>query len=191
MQTKSEGMMTKVWGPTSWIFLHSVTFGYPEQIDENNKDHINRKKNMKTFFNSLVYVLPCNLCRESSAAYLRQTPIESHLNSRRDLVRWLYNFHNLVNKKLGTPKCDIPSFKEFCKFYENFRASCKPTTEKQKLENSKGCTFPKKGYRKKRSLIRIVNNDKLTCNYCGKCTENIKMFGKEQLCEFCRNEKQS
>ena len=27
------GMMTKVWGPTGWLFLHCVTFGYPYVIN--------------------------------------------------------------------------------------------------------------------------------------------------------------
>ena len=25
-------MMTKVWGPPGWFFLHCVTFGFPERI---------------------------------------------------------------------------------------------------------------------------------------------------------------
>ena len=186
MSKKLEGMMTKVWGPTGWIFLHSITFGYPDKIDNTNKDHVSRKKDMCNFFNSLVNVLPCNLCRNTSKIYLKQKPIEPNLNSRKDLVRWLYDFHNLVNEKLGVPKCDIPSFKKFVIFYENFRASCKPTTKEEREENSKGCTFPKKGYRKKRSVIQIVNNDKIICNYCGECSEDIKMFGKEKLCGICR-----
>ena len=28
------GMMTNVWGPAGWVFLHSVTFGYPMDPDE-------------------------------------------------------------------------------------------------------------------------------------------------------------
>ena len=71
MPTKLEGMMTKVWGPTGWIFLHSVTFGYPEKIDNKIKDHRSRKKDMKLFMTSLAGVLPCNLCRDSFKIYIR------------------------------------------------------------------------------------------------------------------------
>ena len=28
------GMMTKVWGPPGWLFLHCLTFGYPYTINE-------------------------------------------------------------------------------------------------------------------------------------------------------------
>ena len=33
------GMMTKVWGPPGWLFLHCVTFGYPYVIIPSKKEH--------------------------------------------------------------------------------------------------------------------------------------------------------
>jgi len=64
---------------------------------------------------------------------------------------------NKVNKKLGVPKCDIPTFKEVYQRYDAYRAKCRPTSpaeRKKKLE--KGCVVPKDG-RKKKCVIKIVN----------------------------------
>ena len=58
----NNGLMTKIWGPPGWLFLHSVTMGYPENIDINNPEHVIKKENMKLFFTSLGHTLPCELC---------------------------------------------------------------------------------------------------------------------------------
>jgi hypothetical protein len=61
---------------------------------------------------------------------------------------------------LGIPKCDIPSFKEINKKYESYRAECKKTTEKERLEKqAKGCVIPVDGIKKK-SYLEVVNNQK-------------------------------
>ena len=187
MSNKIEGMMTKVWGPAGWLFLHSITFGYPEVIDERNDDHVHRRKSMNNFFENISGVLPCCLCRQSFTEFIQKFPIGPHLNKRVDLVRWLYKMHNLVNNKLGVPKCDIPSFKDFVLFYEEFRAGCHPTTEKEKLDRkNKGCNHAKKGYRRKRCVMTIVDNDKITCDFCKETKDDIKLFTGEKLCGKCR-----
>ena len=37
------GMMTKVWGPAGWLFIHSVAYGYPYAINPDNPDHLTKK----------------------------------------------------------------------------------------------------------------------------------------------------
>ena len=101
-------MMTNVWGPPGWVFLHSITMGYPYKINPKNKKDISRKEYTKIFFNSLGHVFPCKYCRESYSKYISQHPIDKHLNTRKKLVKWFYDIHNKVNQKLGVPKCDIP-----------------------------------------------------------------------------------
>ena len=29
---KARGMITKIWGPPAWVFLHSIAAGYPLDI---------------------------------------------------------------------------------------------------------------------------------------------------------------
>ena len=77
-----------VWGPSAWIFLHSITMNY---------DIIDREKYI-IFFNSLKDILPCNACREHCKENFNIDPVENNLDSRDQLVNWLVRFHNRVNK---------------------------------------------------------------------------------------------
>ena len=80
----------------------------------------------------------------------------NNLGSRKEITKWLYNIHNMVNDKLGVPKCDIPSFEEVEDQYQSFRASCKPLTESERSNNAgKGCVAPQDG-KPKRSVIQVV-----------------------------------
>ena len=74
-------MEPNIWGPPAWLFLHSITFNYPKNPSENDKNNYN------TFFNSLKYVIPCPICKEHYAKNLLKLPIR--LNTRDDLIRWL------------------------------------------------------------------------------------------------------
>lgn len=152
---KQNGMMTKVWGPPGWFFLHSVTFGYPDEI---NPENVDRVRHYANFFNSLGHILPCKYCRNSYNEYISELPVENFLNSRKDLTLWLYLIHNKVNDKLGIPACDRPSFEEVEKKYEQYRAKCKQTTDKERSDRLiKGCVVPENG-KKKKCLVSIVND---------------------------------
>ena len=154
---QNNGIMTKVWGPAGWVFLHSCVMGYPVKIDENNKNDRKRKKMTKNFFETIGFVFPCRYCRDSYKEFIKEIPIDRHLGTRRSLARWLYRIHNKVNKKLGVPKCDIPTFQEVYDRYETYRAKCKPTSPKERRSRlEKGCVVPKDG-KKKRCLIKIIN----------------------------------
>ena len=154
------GMMTKVWGPPGWLFLHCVTYGYPYSIDLNNKDHINKVNDFKNFFYYLGKVMPCKYCRESYMDFIKEIPINNYLSNRKNLTKWLYKIHNKVNNKLGVPKCGIPSFKEHNLQYENYRAKCKKTTKEERENNlAKGCVTPANGTPQK-CFIKVVKCDK-------------------------------
>ena len=157
-------MMTNVWGPPGWVFLHSITMGYPYKINPKNKKDISRKEYTKIFFNSLGHVLPCKYCRESYLKYISQHPIDKHLNTRKKLVKWFYDIHNKINQKLGVPKCDIPSFQEFYQKYETYRAKCKETTKTDiKKRKEKGCANPNDGI-PKRTSIKIFDINGEDCS---------------------------
>jgi hypothetical protein len=159
----NNGMMTKVWGPAGWLFLHSVSFGYPLKIDNSNSS---KKIEYKVFFESIGDILPCKYCRESYNKYIQEIPIDDHLNSRDELVKWLYLIHNKVNNKLNVPECDIPTLEEVKEKYEKYRAKCKQSFSETEV---KGCVIPKDGVKKfcKLSIVDekefFTNND---INYC-------------------------
>ena len=152
------GMMTKVWGPPGWLFLHCLTFGYPLVIDELDYTHFQKRNDYKQFFYYLGKVFPCRYCRDSYDKFFKELPIDNYLSNRRDLCLWLYLMHNKVNDKLGIPTCNIPSFENVQKKYESYRAECKKTTEKERLEKkAKGCIIPADGVNKK-SYLEVINN---------------------------------
>ena len=60
-------------------------------------------KAYNTFFLNLGNVLPCDKCTKHYKEHLIKYPLSENLNSRKELVLWLINIHNEVNKSLGKP----------------------------------------------------------------------------------------
>ena len=83
-------MEPNIWGPPAWTFLHSVTFLYPENPT------VVDKQNYYLFFKSLKNVLPCPNCQEHYSINFEKFPIR--LEKRDDLIEWLIDIHNEVNK---------------------------------------------------------------------------------------------
>jgi hypothetical protein len=155
------GLMTRLWGPSGWLFLHCVTFGYPYKIDPTKPEHLEKQNDYYRFFYYLGKVLPCKYCRNSYMEFFTQNSPMKHLGNRRDLAKWLYDVHNLVNDKLGVPECERPSFEEIEERYQSFRAACKPISEKERTDKAgKGCIAPADG-KPKRSVIKVVEYDQI------------------------------
>lgn len=157
--SKNNGMLTKVWGPPLWVGLHAITFGYPEKIDKTNESHKEKRESYYMFFKLLGDVLPCRYCRESYKEFFKELDLKQYLESRKDIVRWLYLIHEKVNDKLKVPDCNRITFYEFTKQYESYRAKCKPDNieqaEKVKENETKGCVKPLDNT-PKRSIINVI-----------------------------------
>lgn len=146
-----DGMLTTVWGPPKWHYLHTMSFNYPVNPTEDDKQHY------KTYIESLQYTLPCKYCRQNFQQNLKVLPITREvLKNRENFSRYIYNLHNLVNKML---KKNIHiSYDEVRDRYENFRARCTKDDIKKKtytLKKEKGCTQPLYG-EKSKCVIKIV-----------------------------------
>ena len=91
-----DGMLTSVWGPPMWHFLHTMSFNYP--INPTAED----KKNYSEFIYNLRYVLPCKYCRMNLTSNLKANPLlDCHLKSREAFSKFVYRLHEIVNKRLG------------------------------------------------------------------------------------------
>ena len=90
----NNGLMTKIWGPPGWKFLHSVTFGYPV------KPTSEKKKYYKQFFKLAGEVFPCGACRESYQKFIgpgSDTELTNKvMKNRQTLTKWFYKIHNKV-----------------------------------------------------------------------------------------------
>ncbi len=120
-------MQTAYWGTKggAWGLISSIALNYPE-LDPS----IKQKKHAVSFLYSLMRVLPCGFCRDSSLEYIKDLPPEPFLNDRAGFCIWVYLFHHRVNEKLSKRSC---SFNTFIGKHEKFRAKC---------SKGLGCTIP-------------------------------------------------
>ena len=86
-----------IWGPPAWTFLHTVTYNYPENPTEDDK------RNFYNFFMSLQHVLPCDKCKGHYKQNIQKYDLKNSLGSRQELVKWLIDLHNDINKDNGKP----------------------------------------------------------------------------------------
>lgn len=148
-----DGMLTSVWGPPMWHFLHTMSFNYP--VNPTAED----KKNYSDFIYNLRYVLPCKYCRMNLTSNLKANPLlECHLKSRETFSKFIYRLHETVNKRLG--KKSGLSYCDVRERYEHFRSRCTKNDPPPKLFNfskkkEKGCTEPLYGHKAK-CVLRIV-----------------------------------
>ena len=148
-----DGMLTSVWGPSLWHYLHTMSFNYPI------KPTLEDKKNYKNFILSLKHVLPCKYCRINLVTNFKNLPLRNcHMKNRDTFSRYVYKLHEHVNKMLNK-KSEL-SFCDVRERYEHFRSRC--TQEKPKIfkvnktrKREKGCTEPLYG-KKSKCVIKIV-----------------------------------
>jgi len=159
-----DGMVTTIWGPGMWHFLHTMSFNYPINPTDEDKIHY------KSFIENLQYILPCKYCRQNLKRNLKMMPLTSKVMASRDsFSRYIYNLHEtvnkLLNKKSGLSYCDVRER------YEHFRSRCTqdikesmvtPTIKKTRKhininikKPEKGCTEPLYG-QKAKAVIQIV-----------------------------------
>ena len=151
----NDGMLTTVWGPGMWHYMHTMSFNYP--VEPTNED----KHHYKDFMINLKYVLPCGKCRANLRKNFKRLPLTmKHMQSRETFSKYVYDLHELVNKMLG--KSSGLSYADVRERYEHFRARCaqpikaKTCKRGKKLEN--GCTEPLYG-EKAKCVLKIVPHD--------------------------------
>jgi hypothetical protein len=151
-----DGMLTTVWGPAQWHFLHTMSFNYP--VNPTAED----KKHYRDYVLNLQHVLPCKYCRINLKNNLKQKPIQMcHMKDRDSFSRYIYDLHETVNRMLK--KKSHLSYCDVRERYEHFRSRC--TEEKPKIftfkksvtkrKKEKGCTEPLYG-KKSKCIINIV-----------------------------------
>jgi hypothetical protein len=140
-----DGMLTAIWGPGVWHFLHTMSFNYP--VHPTNKDKIK----YRNFILSLKDVLPCGKCRDNLKKNFLKLPLQmKDMKTRHTFSLYVYNLHETINKMLN--KNSGLSFEEVRERYEHFRARCSKTMKRKK---EIGCVKPIYG-EKSKCVLHIV-----------------------------------
>jgi hypothetical protein len=161
----NDGMLTTVWGPGIWHYLHTMSFNYPVNPTAKEKRHY------RNFVLELQYVLPCGKCRKNLTKTFEKHPLNiSDMKSRETFSKYIYELHEIVNKMLN--KKSGLSYDDVRERYEHFRARCaKPLkilkkcgikntrkTRKQNKTPEKGCVVPLYG-NKAKCVLQIIPQD--------------------------------
>jgi hypothetical protein len=156
-------MLTSVWGPSMWHFLHIMSFNYP--VNPTNED----KRHYRDFIISLQYILPCKYCRMNLTKNFEKHPITLNtMKNRETFSKYIYELHEIVNKLLN--KKSNLTYEDVRERYEHFRSRCTQSdklnkvnikvksstkTRKNKDKKEKGCTESLYG-KKSKCIIKIV-----------------------------------
>jgi hypothetical protein len=109
---------TEFFGPCAWKFLHAVSFTYPENPTELDKERY------REFYSLLMHVIPCPGCRMSYAQKWNTYPIQ--LESREALSKWVYDIHDKVNTSVGKKS---PPFSEVKRLYADYAHGIMPAIQ--------------------------------------------------------------
>lgn len=95
------------WGPVLWNILHNI----PVLLKS-----INDIDRVVEFVQNFYHILPCSVCQDHCREYLTLNAIilrvrNDLLSIKKDLMLYMYNFHNYVNNKNG--KQTYPGFDIF------------------------------------------------------------------------------
>lgn len=157
--SSNDGMLTTIWGPGIWHYLHTMSFNYP--VNPTSED----KRHYRNFVLELKYVLPCGKCRKNLVKTLKKHPLNmSDMKSRETFSKYVYDLHEYVNKMLN--KKSGLSYDDVRERYEHFRARCvfpvkqmkrctRNKTRKGSKTPDKGCVVPLYG-NKAKCVLQII-----------------------------------
>jgi hypothetical protein len=92
------GLTISDWGPSAWNTLHVICHTYPKKP---TKEH---KKQTYEFLHLFASHLPCPSCREHFMDLLAEeipSTDSEHFDSRENMVEFMNDMHNIVNRRLG------------------------------------------------------------------------------------------
>jgi hypothetical protein len=179
-----DGMLTTIWGPSMWHFLHTMSFNYPVKPSKEDKEHY------REFILNLRNVLPCKYCRQNLKTNMKANPLTiNDMENRDTFSRYIYKLHEIINKLLG--KKSGLSYCDVRERYEHFRSRCTQDSPKilklrmaKTLKNKnktteKGCTEPLYG-KKAKCVIKIVPQEEKckTLQIDKKCIKTRKQINK-------------
>lgn len=91
----------KSWGPHFWFILRCVANTYPVSPTPEDAKHV------KSFFNELQFILPCDICKYSLSQHFKKHPIDNALAGKDKLVEWVEIIYNETKKVINDKRIKI------------------------------------------------------------------------------------
>ena len=80
----NDGMLTTVWGPSAWHYIHTVSFNYPVHPTCDDKRHY------RNFILNLRHILPCGKCRKNLCKNFKKHPLMwRHMRNRESFSKYV------------------------------------------------------------------------------------------------------
>ena len=178
----TDGMLTTIWGPSLWHFLHTMSFNYP------NHPTKLQKREHKRFLLSLKHILPCKYCRINLVKNYKCLPLKDRVfKNRLNFSKYIYHLHEHINKMLN--KESGLSYEDVRERYEHFRARCTKEELKQRvfnykknktLKKEKGCVDPLYGVKSKCVLKIVPQKSKCKTFTMNKKCKKIRLTSKKK-----------
>ena len=88
--------MVNEWGKVTWFLLHGIA----EKCK--NENYSLYKEQIFTVIIKIISNLPCPDCRQHAIHFFRKKNASMY-PTKESLIELIFNFHNLVNKRIGKP----------------------------------------------------------------------------------------
>ena len=98
--------MTSVWGPSTWIFFHTIA----EKIKEESFPVVGVQ--LFSFIKRICHFLPCPDCTGHAKKFLG-TITPNSFKTKENLINYLYIFHNNVNIRKNKPQYSTTDLKKY------------------------------------------------------------------------------
>lgn len=100
------------WGNATWYMFHTLAF----KLKDENSTEI---RELLKHISNVCYNLPCPDCRQHAKNTLSRSNLKL-IKTKQDLINFLLQFHNLVNRRLKKP---VLTLDEHNKLYIRARTS--------------------------------------------------------------------
>ena len=98
----------KIWGNNIWYLFHGLIHNLDdEKFDEYKNEYI-------YIFKIISQNLPCPECSKDAITIISKTKFES-IKTKKELEKFIFNFHNHVNKKINKKEFDFEIIEQYKK----------------------------------------------------------------------------
>jgi len=126
-------MSKKEWGPACWYLFHGLASKVKDE------EFHNIKNNLWSQIEGVCFNLPCPECKLHATELIQKSKKDVILASKRNLEMFLFDFHNLVNKRNGSRLMTVEEYDNLYKkanlmaIINNFIAKFLSSTKNSKL----------------------------------------------------------